>query len=39
MFQTPWLPEFLFSLNDYGALKAAYRGKLAVRCLNQTFRE
>ena len=30
MFQTPWLPEFMFSLNDYGSLKSAYRGKRTV---------
>ena len=30
MFQTPWLPECVLSLNDFGMFKAMYRGRKAV---------
>ena len=30
MFQTPWLPEFLISLNDFKAFEDMYRGKKLV---------
>ena len=30
MFQTPWLPEFFFSLNDFHVFEDMYRGKQLV---------
>ncbi len=29
LFQIPWLPEFLFSVNDYDIIKKAFRGRRA----------
>ena len=31
MFRTPYLPEFLISMGDFGMLKAMYRGRKGVR--------
>ena len=34
MFQTPWLPECILSLRDFGMFKAMYRGKTSVSLMN-----